>query len=713
MGSIGLETVGTSDREADFLGCISEVSIFAYEKTPAEVAQSDAVSPTTAPSLAPTEICSSITVTCGTFFDGVYSLRDTTLHGRVSYESASGEAMLFSMEFDNHLSHPGLRWVFTRTDTDTMLVSAATEIDFPSSDVWLELTDSLKTITEHKCAGTISCSNTDTTIPQAAPTGISPARRSLSNADNGYQWSVQDSTNCYPSSNGADEHSCCPRSSYTIQTFESCQKLCIDTPGCDGITISDAAPRKCYLRHNLVLNNCVSNSAGWTSAKVSESDSAPIPAPAVPVAPVPATTGMTARCRTCLDSSCPGTEDPQWWSCRECVQLCAVSWIIENPSLIPWLPGRRKLSDAAKSWSCAISGRSPGSSFGEVFVSSMDECRASCESVKGCKAIIWRRSIGSCYRLDRFYETKYEEAFDDAQVANYGIDQSCDVFSEAAAQGTCLRKKINDIGMVLGNHPHTIQVRLSFPDSAPTMRQWILNLGQPTTGAHHWLWRSDLSGQIGAWNGDQVNSFDISACTYLTTTSSGSMLKLYCDGTLLGQRSANFDIKTPELSIGLETVGTSDREADFLGCVSEVSIFAYEKSPAEVAQSDAVFGKIPECLDCHLNECNLWTMDQFNPESCRMCILTHCGGSENSQSTALPGLFLPGLLPNPDSDMLPSFPDTFPLPGRRELRNSVNDLTKASDASEDESLADKELSPSDTEVAPITRRLLRLILGQD
>merc|ERR1711972_1142299 len=553
MGSIGLETVGTSDREADFLGCISEVSIFAYEKTPAEVAQSDAVSPTTAPSLAPTEICSSITVTCGTFFDGVYSLRDTTLHGRVSYESASGEAMLFSMEFDNHLSHPGLRWVFTRTDTDTMLVSAATEIDFPSSDVWLELTDSLKTITEHKCAGTISCSNTDTTIPQAAPTGISPARRSLSNADNGYQWSVQDSTNCYPSSNGADEHSCCPRSSYTIQTFESCQKLCIDTPGCDGITISDAAPRKCYLRHNLVLNNCVSNSAGWTSAKVSESDSAPIPAPAVPVAPVPATTGMTARCRTCLDSSCPGTEDPQWWSCRECVQLCAVSWIIENPSLIPWLPGRRKLSDAAKSWSCAISGRSPGSSFGEVFVSSMDECRASCESVKGCRAIVWRKSTGSCWRLDRFYESKYEEAFDDAQVANYGINQSCDVF-----------------------------------------------------------------------------------------------------------------------------------------------------------------GKIPECLDCHLNECNLWTMDQFDPKSCRMCMLTHCGGSENSQSTALPGLFLPGLLPNPDSDMLPFFPffpDTFPLPGRRELRTSVNDLTKASGASEDESLADKELSTSDTEIAPITRRLLRLILG--
>jgi len=239
-----------------------------------------------------------------------------------------------------------------------------------------------------------------------------------------------------------------------------------------------------------------------------------------------------------------------------------------------------------------------------------------------------------------------------------------------------------------------------------------LNLGQPTTGAHHWLWKSDLSGQIGEWNGDQVNNFDISGCTFLTTTSSGKILKLYCDGTLLGQRNVDFDIKTPELSIGLETVGTMDREADFAGCISEVSIFAYEKSRAEVAQSDAVFGKIPECLDCHLNECNMWTMDQYDPESCRMCILTHCGGSQNPnlQPTALPGLFWPGTLPNPDSDISPFFSDTF-MPGRRKLRNSVNDLAKVSDSDEDEAPdADKEFSSSDTEISPISRRLLRLIL---
>lgn len=155
------------------------------------------------------------------------------------------------------------------------------------------------------------------------------------------------------------------------------------------------------------------------------------------------------------------------------------------------------------------------------------------------------------------------------------------VFSEAAAPGECMKKQIKDVGMVLGNNPHTVQVRLTFPDSAPTVRQWIVNLGQKNTGANHWIWRSDLSGQIGKWGGKekQVKNVDISSCTYLTTTFSGSILKLYCDGTFLAQRNTDFDIRTPELRIG--TIGF---DHDFAGCISDVSIFAYEKTPEEVAQ---------------------------------------------------------------------------------------------------------------------------------
>ena len=95
-----------------------------------------------------------------------------------------------------------------------------------------------------------------------------------------YQWVIRDSTNCYPTENGADDHSCCARSIYTIETFESCQQLCIDTVGCNGITIGDSLDncvsndlvgcRRCYLRHNIVLDNC-DFFLGWTSAKVTES----------------------------------------------------------------------------------------------------------------------------------------------------------------------------------------------------------------------------------------------------------------------------------------------------------------------------------------------------------------------------------------------------------------------------------------------------------
>jgi len=56
----------------------------------------------------------------------------------------------------------------------------------------------------------------------------------------------------------------------------------------------------------------------------------------------------------------------------------------------------------------------------------MDDCKASCESIEGCYAITFRKSTGLCWRLDRFYDSKYEKASDDAMVANYGIDQRCD-----------------------------------------------------------------------------------------------------------------------------------------------------------------------------------------------------------------------------------------------------------------------------------------------
>jgi hypothetical protein len=161
------------------------------------------------------------------------------------------------------------------------------------------------------------------------------------------------------------------------------------------------------------------------------------------------------------------------------------------------------------------------------------------------------------------------------------------VFSQVAAPGACLATEIDDIGKVFGNTPHTIQVRLTFPNSEPTSRQWILNLGQHDSGAHHWIWNSNTAIQFGRFNGRQIQEVDITECTYLTTTSSGSVLKLYCDGVFLAEQNTNFSIDSPQLSLGVvPSEFLRNGEADFAGCITEVAIHSYEKSAVEVAQQN-------------------------------------------------------------------------------------------------------------------------------
>jgi len=166
------------------------------------------------------------------------------------------------------------------------------------------------------------------------------------------------------------------------------------------------------------------------------------------------------------------------------------------------------------------------------------------------------------------------------------------VFHQVAAPGACLATEIADIGKVFGNSPHTIQVRLTFPESDPNPRQWLLNLGQPNIGANHWLWNSNTQIQFGTWGarqihgGRQIRTAVVNECTYLTTTFSGSVLKLYCDGVFMAEQNTEFSINSPQLSIGVVPSSYSTGEADFAGCITEVSVHSYEKSAAEVAQQN-------------------------------------------------------------------------------------------------------------------------------
>jgi len=190
----------------------------------------------------------------------------------------------------------------------------------------------------------------------------------------------------------------------------------------------------------------------------------------------------------------------------------------------------------------------------------------------------WRSTNNACHCVE---EPNCENQFVENGLNVYRIQVPTTDFFKAAAPGACLKTEIDDIGMVLGNHPHTIQVRLTFPDTVPSVHQFLLNLGQKKTGAHHWIWNLNTQGaQIGKYNGgtaEQIRNVDISVCTYLTTTFSGSTLKLYCNGVFMAQKNMDFSMNSPMLSIG--TVGFGQ---DFAGCISEVSVFSHEKTAQEV-----------------------------------------------------------------------------------------------------------------------------------
>ena len=74
------------------------------------------------------------------------------------------------MEFSDALSFPGIRWVFSDIESDLMLLSSNVDLEFPSSQNWMMVTDSLQLIGDHTCHGGISCSDIERTTTHN-PTG--------------------------------------------------------------------------------------------------------------------------------------------------------------------------------------------------------------------------------------------------------------------------------------------------------------------------------------------------------------------------------------------------------------------------------------------------------------------------------------------------------------------------------------------------------------
>merc|ERR1711953_1370208 len=145
------------------------------------------------------------------------------------------------------------------------------------------------------------------------------------------------------------------------------------------------------------------------------------------------------------------------------------------------------------------------------------------------------------------------------------------VFDGSSTVGQCMSGNY-DIGTVLRQQVHTIHVELSMPTTFNTYgRQWILNLGQFTTGANHWIWNSNSMIQFGVWAGEQIQDVNILQYNSLTMVVAPYGMKLFCNGQPVGTRAYNavpFDIQNGNLA-----VASNPQEQGFTGCVKQVRIW--------------------------------------------------------------------------------------------------------------------------------------------
>lgn len=148
----------------------------------------------------------------------------------------------------------------------------------------------------------------------------------------------------------------------------------------------------------------------------------------------------------------------------------------------------------------------------------------------------------------------------------------------------------------VGNPAHTISARIFWPDVEPTLRSWILNVGQSGKGAHHWLWnptghRYGPVTQIGVWSGGQGTQYQQALPTTsirLTVTADGNSIKIYEDGTLKGTLvgGAKFDFSSADqvVDVGKDDYGSGADDIGFPGGLVEgLCIWNRELSATEIS----------------------------------------------------------------------------------------------------------------------------------
>jgi hypothetical protein len=138
-------------------------------------------------------------------------------------------------------------------------------------------------------------------------------------------------------------------------------------------------------------------------------------------------------------------------------------------------------------------------------------------------------------------------------------------------------------GSVIGTKAHTVVMSAAFFNNGFGRREWLLNIGQSTSGAHHWLWNNHNKIQFGRWNGAQAQRANIrSVKKAIATVYDGKTYKLFIDGKKVATvKINNMNIKTNRLMVGVKPIN----EADFKGCVYGVNIYKKALSDKEVEEA--------------------------------------------------------------------------------------------------------------------------------
>ncbi len=131
-----------------------------------------------------------------------------------------------------------------------------------------------------------------------------------------------------------------------------------------------------------------------------------------------------------------------------------------------------------------------------------------------------------------------------------------------------------------GNTPHTIEGWF-YINALPPNRTWLVLLGTPNAGSHHWLLQTDGTTQFGVWSGAQASPvLPVGSWVHLAVTFDGTTMSCYTNGQLQSAQSATFSFTSPvPITMGVP----QGSENFFNGKIDEVSLYNRALSSNEVA----------------------------------------------------------------------------------------------------------------------------------